>query len=368
MLDQKTIVIKLGTSTLTCGSDKLNRAHMLEIVRAVFLLRQKGYQVVLVSSGAIAAGREFLGEPNLPALMSVKQMLAAVGQGKLIEIYESLFSIYDLKIGQILLTRADVENRERFLNARDALTALLEHDIVPIINENDAVSTQEIRVGDNDYMAALAGILCEADLIVLLTDQKGLYTDNPRTNPQATLISEVSEITDEIEKIAGGAGTSLGTGGMLTKIKAAKAATQAGIELVIASGDNPEILLDLVEGHGEGTYFRAKNGVRYAKKTWLSVAARSQGTIVVDEGAVEALVKKGSSLLPKGIVGVRNDFLRGAIVAIEDPNGVVIAQGLSRYSSEELNLILGHRSNEIEDILGFSHGPVAVHRDDLVLL
>ncbi len=367
-MQQKTIVIKVGTSTLTLGSLGLNRAHMLEIVRAVHLLRKDGHRVVLVSSGAVAAGRELLGDPNLPALMSIKQMLAAVGQGRLIELYEDLFSIYGIQIGQILLTRADVENRERYLNARDAVSALLDHDIVPVVNENDAVSTQEIRVGDNDNMAVLTGLLCEADLIILLTDQKGLYTANPSLNKDAVLIREVKEITPEIEKIAGGSTSSLGTGGMATKIKAAKAAVAAGINLIIASGKEPWNIPDLVRGTGEGTRFWAATSGQYAKKTWLSVAARSVGTIVVDEGAVKALCQKGSSLLPKGITAIKGEFLRGAIVTVTDPHGKVAAQGLVRYSSEELNLIKGHNSGDIEKILGFSHGPVAMHRDDLVLL
>lgn len=364
----KTLVVKLGTTTLTRGSSHLNRAHMLEIVRAVNTLRERGHKVILVSSGAMAAGREMLGDPALPPLMSLKQMLAAVGQGRLIEIYENLCSIYGIRIGQILLTRADVENRERFLNARDALQALLDYGILPIVNENDAVSTQEIRVGDNDNMAALVGILIKADLVILLTDQKGLYTADPRKDPDAALIREVTEITPEIERLAGGSGTRLGTGGMSTKVRAAKAATQAGIGLVIASGNDPSCLPALVAGEGEGTYFRPRPHAAWAKKTWLSVAARSQGEICVDEGAVKALTERGSSLLPSGILAVRGDFLRGAIVAIVTSSGQTIAQGLTRYSSEDLNLIRGHQSEEIESLLGLSHGPVAVHRDDLVLL
>lgn len=249
----KTIVIKLGTSTLTCNSPRLNKAHMLEIVRTVAKLKERGHRVAVVSSGAMAAGRELLGDPQLPPVLSSKQMLASVGQGKLIEIWESLFSIYGLHIGQILLTRADLESRERFINARDTFFALLEHDIIPVINENDAVSTQEIRVGDNDNMAALTAILSDADLVILLTDQAGLFTADPRTHKDATLIRTVEHIDDHIMAIAGGAGTAQGTGGMSTKIKAARTATAAGIELVIASGADPQIMLELAEGKGTGT-------------------------------------------------------------------------------------------------------------------
>lgn len=367
-MQEKTIVVKVGTSTLTQGSSRLNRPHMLEIVRALHMLHKQGHRVVLVSSGAIAAGREILGNPPLPALTSVKQMFAAVGQGRLIGIYEDFFSNYGIHIGQILLTRADVEDLGRFLNARDALSALLDNGIVPIINENDALSTQEIRVGDNDNIAALTGILCDADLVILLTDQKGLYTADPRVDKKAELIREVSEITPELEEIAGGSGTPLGRGGMATKLQAAKTATASGIDLVIASGDNPADIVALAEGRGEGTYFRAQNRAYYAKRTWLSVAARSQGSVVADDGAVEAMCKKSSNLLPKGIAAICGEFLRGAIISITDQRGNVIALGISRYSSKDLDVIRGHDSSEFERLLGFSYGPSAVHRNDFVLL
>lgn len=363
----KRIVIKLGTSTLTCGSPRLNRAQMLEIVRAAAKLRSQGHQVLVVTSGAVAAGREVLQDPKLPPVLSSKQLLASVGQGKLIEIWESLFAIYGLHIGQMLLTRADLENRERFLNARDTLFALLDHDIVPVINENDAVSTLKIRVGDNDNMAALIGMLAEAHLIILLTDQKGLYSADPRKDPKAHLIPVVTEITDDILNLAGGSGTSQGTGGMSTKVQAARTAVAAGIELIIASGKDPSLLVELANGRGECTRFLPQRQARQARKLWLSAAVQVSGSLVVDAGAQAALQQRGSSLLPSGLLRAQGKFERGAVVAVVNEKGEAIARGVTRYSAQELNLICGRRSDEIASVLGFSYGAVVIHRDYLVL-
>lgn len=361
------IVIKVGTSTLTSGKNELNRAHMLEIVRTIAKMKALGHKVTLVSSGAMAAGREVVKDAaQLPPVLSSKQLLASVGQGRLIEAWESLFAIYGIHIGQILLTRADLESRERFLNARDTIFALLEHDIVPVINENDALSTAEIKVGDNDTLGAITASAIEADKLILLTDQKGLYDADPRTNPNAQLIREVTKIDEKIIALAGGSGTSLGTGGMSTKVKAASIATAAGVELIIASGAEPQIMLDLICGKGEGTFFKTDKFSIDLRKIWLASATKASGKILVDEGAKKALLSKGSSLLPSGIVGIQGEFLRGAIVDIADLSGTVLAKGIVRYSHAELDAIKGHKSDEIESILGFSHG-VAVHRNDLVL-
>lgn len=367
-LSKKRIVIKLGTSTLTHGSKKLDVSHMLEIVRVVHQLKEQGADVILVSSGAIAAGREFLNYPDLPKDMRYKQMLAAVGQVKLIEQWEKLFSIYSLCVGQILITRADLDSRERYLNARDTLLATLEMGVIPIINENDAVSINEIKVGDNDNLAALSAVLIEADMVILLTDQKGLYSSDPRKDPDAKLITRVDAIDEHIIEIAGGSGTTLGTGGMATKIKAAKVATESGVEMVIASGENPQLILALVKGCGEATFFKPSSRPVLARKSWISTATLAQGSITVDSGAVKALVNKGSSLLPKGIISVSDSFLRGSTVEVKDESGKVIARGLTRYSSDELNLIAHAHSDEFESILGFTHGDVAIHRDDLVIV
>lgn len=361
------IVIKLGSSTLTRGGRKLNRAHMLEIVRSVHAMMEDGWEVALVSSGAMAAGREIMGFPKLPPELRVKQMLSSAGQVRLFEIWADLFDIYNLKTGQLLLTKADLENRERYLNARDTLGALFEYGVVPVINENDAVSTSEIKIGDNDTLAALIGVLAEARLVILLTDQKGLYDADPRKDPNARLIRRVGKVDDSILKLAGGAGSDLGTGGMLTKIRAAAIAQEAGVGLVIASGDRPQDLPALASGSGEGTYFTPSDHPSLSRKAWLSSATISQGLITVDDGAARALEQHGSSLLPSGIRKVDGDFVRGATIDIADASGKVIARGLSRYSSGELRLIAGAHSGDIEGILGFTHGDVAVHRDDLVL-
>lgn len=361
------IVIKLGTSTLTAGKKELNRAHMLEIVRVIAKMKAQGHKVTLVSSGAMAAGRELVPHASsLPKVLSSKQLLASVGQGRLIEVWESLFAIYDIHIGQLLLTRADLENRERFLNARDTIFALLDNGIVPVINENDALSTAEIKVGDNDTLGAITACAIEADKLILLTDQKGLYDADPRTHPEAKLIREVDTIDERILKLAGGSGTLLGTGGMTTKVKAAAIATQGGVELIIASGHEPSLMLDLIEGRGEGTFFRTRNNSLNLRKVWLASTTKPSGTIVVDDGAQKALVKRGSSLLPSGIKEVRGEFLRGAVVEVVSLSGQVIGKGIVRYNSNECLLLRGCQSEEIEDILGFSHG-VAIHRNDLVL-
>ena len=367
-LKNQTIVIKLGTSTLTHGSKKLDRAHMLEIVRVVHKLVEQHAKVILVSSGAMAAGRELLGYPDLPKDVRYKQMLASIGQVKLIEEWAQLFSIYSLNVGQILITRADLESRERYLNARDTLFAQLELGIILIINENDAVSISEIKVGDNDNLAALSAVLVEADKVILLTDQDGLYTADPRKNKDAKLIRNVDTIDEHIIEIAGGSGTTLGTGGMATKIKAAQVATQAGVEMIIASGENPSIILELVHGQGNATFFKPSKKPVLARKSWISSATRALGSVTIDDGAVNALVSKGSSLLPKGIVNVHDEFLRGATVLVKDQKGNVIARGITRYSSDELNLIKKKSSSSIENILGFTHGDEAIHRDDLVVI
>lgn len=363
----QSIVIKIGSTTLTASGTALNRVSMLEIVRVIAKLKAEGHKVTLVTSGAIAAGREVIKDHHLlPKQLSSKQLLASVGQGRLIEVWESLFAIYNIQIGQILLTRADLESRERFVNARDTLFALLEHDIVPVINENDAVSTSEIKVGDNDTLSAITACAIEADKLILLTDQKGLYDDNPDKNPNAQLIREVNVIDDQILALAGGSGTALGTGGMATKVKAAKIATEGGVELIIAAGSNPGQIPDLIEGRGEGTFFRTKHSSLELRKIWLSATTVPQGKLYLDVGAVQAVKERGSSLLPSGITKVVGEFPRGAVVALYSPDEHAIGKGIVRYNNTECSLIKGKRSSEIESILGFSHG-VMVHRNDLVL-
>ena len=364
----KTIVVKFGTSMLTSGSKRLDPAHMIEVVRVLSGLKAKGHHIVVVSSGAVAAGREALGYPDLPRTIANKQMLASVGQTHLMNKWQQLFEIYGLHIGQILLTRADLEDRERFLNARDALGALIEQGIIPIINENDAVATAEIKVGDNDNLSARVAILSDADCLILLTDQKGLYTADPRSNPDARLISRVDKITPEIKALAGDSVSGLGTGGMATKLQAAEIATRSGIEVIIASGDDPKIIESIVEGDYIGTSFSPESSPLEARKAWILAGPKPKCSIIIDDGAVKALMKKGSSLLPKGIVDTSGEFLRGDVVNIVSLDGKVIARGVSRYTSAEIKAVARHNSEEIESILGYEHGQVAVHRDDLVVL
>ena len=363
----KTLVLKLGTSVLTQGAKTLSRAHMVEIVRQCAKARSAGHRVIVVTSGAIAAGREHLGWPDLPKTIASKQLLAAVGQSRLIQIWEQLFSIYDLHIGQMLLTRADLEDRERFLNARDMLRALLDNGIIPVINENDAVATAEIKVGDNDNLSALAAILAEADVLVLLTDQEGLFTADPRDNPDAKLIPRVDRIDDALRALAGGSVSGLGTGGMGTKIQAAEVATRAGVSVVIAAGGQPENIGRVLAGESAGTLFPPSQSPLESRKRWI-YGAPPAGEIHIDMGAARALDQGKRSLLPKGVTSVSGRFSRGEVVRVIDPDGADIAHGVSRYGSDALDLIKGQHSDAIENILGYEYGPVAVHRDDLIML
>ncbi|GAB7218259.1 glutamate 5-kinase [Vibrio comitans] len=367
-MQAKTVVVKLGTSVLTGGSQFLNRAHMVDLVRQCAELKQHGYNLVLVSSGAIAAGREHLGHPKLPNSMASKQLLAAVGQSHLIQVWESLFSIYGLKIGQMLLTRADLEDRERFLNARDTINALVEHDIIPIVNENDAVATTEIKVGDNDNLSALVGILCGADTLLLLTDQPGLFTADPRNNPEAELIREVTTIDETLRKIAGGSGTTLGTGGMATKLQAADIARRAGIEVIIAAGSAQNVVIESVSSSPSGTRFVALPESLENRKRWILAGPAATGEIVIDEGAVKALQTNGSSLLAKGVVGVNGNFARGEVARVISQSGTLIAKGLVSYSCNDMRQIKGMHSKQIGEALGYDYGSEVVHRDDLVMM
>lgn len=362
----KTIVIKLGTSTLTHGTKHLSRPHMLEIVKQIAELHQQNYRIILVTSGAVAAGRDYLGHRELPATLASKQLLAAVGQSQLIQVWESLFSIYNIKIGQMLLTRADIENKDHFLNARDTLTALLEQRIIPIINENDAVATAEFRIGDNDNLSALVAILAQAEQLILLTDQTSLFDSDPRSNPNAKPISVVEKITPAIRQIAGDSVTGLGTGGMSTKITAADIATRSGVETFIASGEMPNIILNLVQGEPLGTRFLVQADRIEGRKQWL-FGAPPAGTITIDQGAENALLIQQKSLLPAGITDISGQFARGEVVKIINAQGKPLALGISRYNSEALALIKGKKSNEIEQLLGYEFGSVALHRNEMII-
>lgn len=362
------LVLKLGTSVLTAGSPQLNRPRMLDIVRQCARLHAAGVEVVVVSSAAITAGRERLGGRPLPQAMPAKQMLAAVGQSRLMAHYEQFFDIYGIVVGQVLLTRSDLDHRSRYLNARDTLQALLAARIVPIINENDAVSTDEIKLGDNDNLSALVANLVEADLLLLLTDQPGLFTADPRSDPTAQLIPEVERIDDTLRALAGGSRSGLGTGGMSTKLAAADLARRGGAEVVIAAGSVENVVLKVAQGERVGTRFRPLANRLESRKRWLLGGPAPAGRILVDDGAAAALANQGRSLLPVGVVGVEGQFQRGDTVRICNGAGREIARGLTRYGAASLDKIKGHRSEEIAAILGYENSPEVVHRDDLVVL
>ncbi len=361
------IVIKIGTSVLTGGTRNLDQPRIIQLVSSCAYLYHQGYEIILVSSGAIAAGKQRLGFPELPNTMANKQMLAAVGQSRLMQVWEQLFSIYSLQTGQILLTRGDIESRSRYLNARDTLDALLEHGVIPIINENDAIATEEIKLGDNDNLSALVTMLADADILILLTDQPGLFTSDPRLNPEAQLIAEVNNI-DEIADIeVGHSGSGLGVGGMVTKLKAADYARRSGADVVIAAGTMPNVVTRIVQGEAVGTRFPAITSPLESRKRWI-LARSSPGKLIVDKGAVQALRQGGRSLLPAGIVTVEGNFKRGESVSILAPEGIELARGITRYSSKDLTSIKGQQSEKINDILGYFYDTVAVHRNDMILL
>ncbi|WP_161883745.1 glutamate 5-kinase [Deinococcus alpinitundrae] len=361
------VVLKLGTSVLTGGSDRLHRPRMVDLMRQMAALQRAGHQVVLVTSAAVLAGWEALGFPPRTRTVAEKQLLAAVGQGVLMQTYGSLAEIYGVKVAQVLLTAGDFRDRTRYLNARTTLDGCLTRHILPIINENDAVATSQLKVGDNDTLSAFVANLVEADLLVILTDAPGLYTADPRTHPEAVLIPLVERIDAGIWEKAGGAGSHRGTGGMHTKIQAAEIATRAGTPVIVAPGDAENALLRAVAGEAIGTRF-AQHGSRLeARKRWI-LAEIASGQIELDEGAARALRERGSSLLAVGVRAVVGEFERGHTVRLLAPGGEEIARGLTRYRSGELRRVAGLRSGAIEAALGFSDGPEVVHRDDLVLL
>lgn len=365
--DKKIIVVKLGTSVLTSGTTKLDRAHMVEIVRQCALLQNQGHQIVVVTSGAIAAGKEHLNKPDIEPTIANKQMLAAVGQGQLVREWGNLFKIYGLHVGQMLLTRADLDDHLRFLNARDTIKTLLKYRIIPLVNENDAVATSEIKVGDNDNLSALVALLADADQLLLLTDQKGLFTADPRSNPKAELIPKIMKITDEIHALAGDSGGSLGTGGMATKIESAAVAHRGGIEVVIASGHRPNVIIDAVAGVEVGTRISSENSRLATRKNWIFAGSSIAGNVVINDQASERMLS-GNSVFAKGIVESYCTFLRGSVVVIKSQTGKELARGIVRYKSIDIEKIKGLDADEIEACLGFEHGRVVIHCDDLVLL
>ncbi|SFC05125.1 glutamate 5-kinase [Pseudoalteromonas denitrificans] len=367
MKKNKTIVVKLGTSVLTGNGYHLDTRHMVELVRQCALMMEQGHKIILVSSGAIAAGRSQLINHNENDNYD-KDVLAAVGQSNLIQTWQTLFNLYNIPVGQMLLTRADLEDRERYLRAKHTLNSLLKHNILPIVNENDAVCIEEIKVGDNDNLSALTAILAQAKELYLLTDQPGLFSSDPRKNKDAQLISTVSKIDNELKSIAGGSGSDVGTGGMATKLEAAEIATRSGIEVIIAKGRQPNVIIDLANDKPVGTRFTVMDDIVEGRKQWLLAGPASNGCLVVDDGAQKAIFTTGSSLLAKGILDIKGQFNASELVEIKNVNNVTIARGISCYSSNDLLKIKGLHSENIEQKLGYLNGSAVIHRDDLVIL
>ncbi|MDX8398677.1 MAG: glutamate 5-kinase [Gallionellaceae bacterium] len=368
LFQAKRIVVKVGSSLVTNQGAGLDTQAISNWVQQIATLRDRGCEVVLVSSGAIAEGMQRLGWTQRPSAVHELQAAAAVGQMGLVQVYESCFSKHGLRAAQVLLTHADLTDRERYLNARSTLRTLLTLGVIPIINENDTVVTDEIKFGDNDTLAALTTNLIEADALVILTDQPGLYSADPRTNPSATLISLAQAGDAYLESIAGGAGSAIARGGMLTKVLAAKRAARSGAHTAIASGQEKDVLPRLLQGESIGTLLTASALALDARKQWLADHLQVTGTIKLDAGAVRALRKEGKSLLPIGATEIKGDFHRGEVVAILDENGTDIARGLINYNADEARKIARHSSSEIEAILGYVDESELIHRDNLVLL
>lgn len=362
------VVVKVGSALLTNDGRGLDRQMIENLAAQICTLVRDGKEVVFVSSGAIAEGVLRLGWSKRPERICELQAAAAVGQMGLVQAYETAFSAHDVKTAQILLTHADLSNRERYLNAREALLELLRLGVVPIINENDTVVTDEIKVGDNDTLGALVTNLIEADVLVILTDQRGLYTADPRKDPLAQFVSEASAGDPALEKMAGGAASSLSKGGMITKILAAKRAARSGSSTVIACGREENVLPRLAQGEAIGTQLTAVHAPWHARAKWLADQLRAQGLVVLDAGAAKALMEKKTSLLPVGIKAVQGDFVRGDVVGCLAPDGTEIARGLVNYDSSQLRLIAGKHCEEFAAILGFSGPEEAVHRDNMVMI
>ncbi|WP_153111452.1 glutamate 5-kinase [Propionivibrio limicola] len=364
--DAQRLVIKIGSALITNNGSGIDLDAIHEWARQIAVLRQAGKEVLLVSSGAIACGMQRLGWERRPKAVHELQACAAVGQMGLVQVYETAFSKHGLHTAQILLTHEDLADRTRYLNARSTLTTLLSLGVVPIINENDTVVTDEIKFGDNDTLGALVANLIDADCLVILTDQTGLYTADPRKDPAAKLIAEAKAGDPALEAMAGGAGTQYGKGGMITKVIAAKRAANSGTHTVIASGREPDVMPRLSRGESVGTLLVAETRQLCARKQWLADHLQLNGKLLLDAGAVRAL-SDGKSLLPIGVVEVLGDFERGAAVACLAPDGLEVARGLINYASSDARRIARHPSQEIENILGYQDEPEMIHRDNLQL-
>ena len=365
--DAKRVVVKVGSSLVTNDGQGLDEGAIGEWCRQMAHLMRDGREVIMVSSGAIAEGMKRLGWSVRPKAIHELQAAAAVGQMGLAHIYETKLKLNGLGSAQVLLTHADLSDRERYLNARSTLLTLLKLGVVPVINENDTVVNDEIKFGDNDTLGALVANLVEADALVILTDQKGLFTADPRKDPAATFVHEARAGDPALEDMAGGAGSSLGRGGMITKILAAKRAAGSGASTVIAWGREPDALIRLTRGEAIGTLLIAQTQKNQARKQWMADHLKMRGAVVVDDGAAVKVRAEGKSLLPIGMVSVEGDFSRGDVIAVRDDTGTEFARGLANYSSSEARLLCRKPSADIEKLLGYAAEPEMLHRDNLVL-
>jgi glutamate 5-kinase len=362
------IVVKVGSSILASVDKGLHYEAFSRLTKEISELKRQGHEIILVSSGAIAAGMEKLGYKTRPQTITQKQATAAVGQSRLMNIYENYFSRYQQMVAQVLLTHDDLSHRRRFLNARNTLLALLELGIIPIINENDTVVVDEIKVGDNDNLSALITNLIEADLLIILTDIEGICDCDPRSHPDARCISLIEDIDADMESVMGETRSQMSVGGMVSKIQAARKASRFGIPTVVACGTNKEVLHQVLKGKEVGTLILPKARTLSSRKHWIAFNLKPKGDVIVDEGAKKAVVQKGKSLLPSGVREVRGFFHRGDPVSCVGPRGKEFARGLVNYSVQELEKIRGHRTGEIEKILGYKYSDEIIHRDDLVVL
>lgn len=362
------VVVKVGSSTLTGADGRVDRDFLRDLVSQIVRLREARTQVVLVSSGAIAAGLERLGLTSRPDDMPSLQAAASVGQVAIIRTYEELFAERGVPIGQVLLTRHDTAHRQSYLNARHTLQRLLDMDIVPVINENDTTAVDEIRFGDNDSLAALIAVMCGADLVVLLSDIEGLFSADPRLVESAELVQRVEELTEDLVAAAGGAGSAVGTGGMATKLEAARVLMKAGVPMVVCDGRRKDVVIDAAEGRPVGTYFAGGYSSVNGRKLWMAFSRKPSGAVVVDDGARVALLERGGSLLPAGVVGVRGRFSAGDVVLVKDGEGRDIARGLTSMSARDIERVKGMRTPAIAAVAPELGCEEVLHRDRLVIL
>ena len=363
----KRIVVKVGTSSLTHPSGGMNLHRIEHLVRELIDEANQGKDILLVSSGAIAAGMNALGLTERPASVPARQALAAIGQGALLHIYEKFFHEYGRTMAQVLLTKENAARHHQYMNSRNALLALLGMNVIPVINENDAVAVDEIKIGDNDNLSAVVAALVDADALIILSDIDGVYTANPRTDTSARLISEIPEITPEVEHIAGGAGSAQGTGGMQTKIEAAKIAQNAGVTMVIARGDEDGIVRSILHGEEVGTLFPAREAHLRTRKSWLAFGQRLMGELSVDEGCILAM-RRGASLLAVGVTDVYGEFSAGDTIRVLSPDGQEIARGITAYDAADIARLMGHQTADFPTLIADAAHEEIIHRDNMVLM